>query len=449
MKRTASRIEGFILFTASLVWGGTAPERAAQRLSRRRVLLAVVAGALALSLTHSAKGAEPADASRGMYVERYGKVNTFLSNMQAYQFGASADTGLRFSEPLGFFRIDLQTGKAHQVVEPATFLSGRARLSPNGRYLACLARDKTLQVRDLVTQDAMVRAGADTWVSDFAWLPDGNRLSVLTWSTKTMKRTVTLEFHQLETQAGKTVLQPKEVIPAPSLWHLAPAPRQSPDGKWLAYERWGRHIRFGSTERPLQIPSDKLSGLRAVDARYWDPQWSPKNKEVLLLGLEAVPDLTKRNRAGLFITGPEAFEPVRVGEETFARGTGVPYGMAAWSPSGDRIAFQGRGSKTAGSPWGDIFVHDLTTGRSEQVTEGVHLAPTGRHRSVHWSADGANLFFVQSQKQIAEASAPRGDFAGSTEGKTVHQLEPWRLNLESGAMERIAEGYADLIIGIH
>ena len=127
----------------------------------------------------------------------------------------------------------------------------------------------------------------------------------------------------------------------------------SPDGKTIVYAI--SHVEKGEAQVDkgdggeveekeyitlwlLSLKAGDARQLTAGLARDWSPQWSPTANLVLLFGREAGGHTL--NRYGLFLTEPEPFRPVRIDSEGRAQGDPQAYGIAAWSPTGDRIAYQ-------------------------------------------------------------------------------------------------------------
>jgi TolB protein len=68
----------------------------------------------------------------------------------------------------------------------------------------------------------------------------------------------------------------------------------------------------------------------------------------------------------------------------------------AWSPDGQRIAFAWQKSRTS---YFDIYVHDLATGRNDQLTDNVSnnerptWAPDGRHIAFESTRNGSTHIY--------------------------------------------------------
>ena len=167
---------------------------------------------------------------------------------------------------------------------------------------------------------------------------------------------------------------------------------------------------------------------------------------------------------GLFLARPSETAAVRIAPEYNAGPPRIPSGVAhwlldgvcraTWLADGTRIAFQGETAKGPPNPadfwktgpgWGDLFVHDVATGKTEQIAAGVRLPPHGGYRPVYSSADSKRLRFSQSPEPL---SAPRPTRPDITYGEGQDQpLEVWDFELASGQFQRLSEGFADIVVG--
>ena len=81
---------------------------------------------------------------------------------------------------------------------------------------------------------------------------------------------------------------------------------------------------------------------------------------------------------------------------------------AAWSPNGQLIAFAWQRPKT---PYFDIYIHDLTTGKNTQITQNA-----ASNEKPTWAPDGRHLAFESTRtgtKQI---------FSMTLDGNKIRQL---------------------------
>jgi dipeptidyl aminopeptidase/acylaminoacyl peptidase len=195
------------------------------------------------------------------------------------------------------------------------------------------------------------------------------------------------------------------------------AVRFSPDGTRIAYTvtRNDGPRRATSQLFILTIADGKSIGLSAGDEGSGNPEWSPDGKWIAYAGKLG-------DKTGLIIARPDGSGKKYIGP---LEGTNAPLPTTGktvtWSPDGKQIAYVTAlpGPETAdasGDPivitrylykpdagegnshFNDnkrlhIFVADVATGQSKQLTEGTHY-----EHSIEWSPDGKEIAFISNRE---------------------------------------------------
>jgi hypothetical protein len=204
----------------------------------------------------------------------------------------------------------------------------------------------------------------------------------------------------------------------------------------------------------LSVPDDAITSAAEdpSEATFWDPQWSKSGNHLLVIGHRIVGTATSRRyQDSLFLTETKAFNPTPIGMTGAAWNRYTRRGLAAWSPDGERIAYQSYppngGPGSMPGSWGELSVHDIPNEQSRQVTAKSNLPPLGDYPAVHWSPSGQSLYFLQSPERIEFSETEIRKMPLNVCSPDAH-LEPWRLTLATGALEKLSAGYADKIIGV-
>jgi dipeptidyl aminopeptidase/acylaminoacyl peptidase len=193
--------------------------------------------------------------------------------------------------------------------------------------------------------------------------------------------------------------------------------RFSPDGVRIAYTvtRNDLGLRPVGQLWVMTLPDRKSICLSAANEGSGEPEWSPDGKWIAFSGAAG-------ERHGLIVARPDGSERRYLAP---LEGTNAPLPTTgkriAWSPDGKRIAYVTAqpGPETAeatGDPVvitrylykptageGDtrfndnkrlhIFVVDVTTGVTRQLTQGTHY-----EHSIDWSPDGREIAFVSNRE---------------------------------------------------
>jgi Tol biopolymer transport system component len=147
------------------------------------------------------------------------------------------------------------------------------------------------------------------------------------------------------------------------------SPQQSPDGKWIAFDKCGVFNEAGQPDpqfgRIWVVPSE---GGPAKDlGPGMLPSWSPDSKQICFSVGQGAPD----GKPGMYVMN--------------ADGTGREWLFEAlagrWSPDGSRIAFFKNG---------DVHVYDTLTNESIQLSN----SPQNVTGTPAWSADGTQIAYV-------------------------------------------------------
>src|SRR5262245_42693974 len=285
----------------------------------------------------------------------------------------------------------------------------RPALSPDGKTLTFVSRrddDTCLVARDLatgserilargVTRDEMEGfAQMDLWPG-YAFTPDGKSI-VFSNKGKLARLDVAsgglveVPFTAEVTQfAAPRVAWQEKMDMGPVRARILRWPSQSPDGRWVAFEAFGRvwlqEIAGGKASgAPRRLTRDDAS----MPKREYAPTFSADGRSIAYVSWsDAEGGHVWRAQAA-----PAAL-PVKVTE-----GAGH-YANPAWSPKGDRIALlrgsglEFRGRQPEEEEFFEIVLLDVATGETKPVTT-VKLAQALKfHPQVFWSADGTRLYY--------------------------------------------------------
>src|SRR5262249_7334506 len=128
-----------------------------------------------------------------------------------------------------------------------------------------------------------------------------------------------------------------------------------PDGKWIAYfsdesGEYALHLREQNGMGEVR----KIS-LGDPPSFYYSPTWSPDSKKIAYMD----------KRLNLWYVDLEKKAPTRVDTDTYER----PWRTLnpVWSPDSRWLAY----AKQLKNHMGAIFVHELATGKSDQLTDGM------------------------------------------------------------------------------
>ena len=191
------------------------------------------------------------------------------------------------------------------------------------------------------------------------------------------------------------------------------APAWSPDGQKIAFVRLVRVRRIspGAAEPDMEIYSMNADGsgqqnLTRNEAIYADPAWSPDGQKIAFQRSYRPNPTSKRSqyRTDLHVMNAEGSEQQRLTRNPpLAGGASWRLDQLAWSPDGQKIAFQMR---PKGENW-DIYVMNA---------DGSGLRNLSRNRShdvdADWSPDGRSIVFRTSRHGKWELYVMNADGSG-------------------------------------
>jgi Tol biopolymer transport system component len=339
----------------------------------------------------------------GAVVSRDGKSVYFSARLRKFDYTPDLTDGL-----WQIWRYDRDLAESFPV---AGGFGGAARpaLSPDGKTLTFVSRrddDTCLVARNLesgaerilargVTRDEMEGfAQMDLWPG-YAFTPDGKaivfsnkgritRLDVATGSLAEIPFTA-----QVEQSVAPRVAWQEKMDMGPVQARILRWPGQSPDGRWIAFEAFGRvwlqEIGGGKASgSPRRLTRDDA----ALPRREYAPTFSPDGKWVAYVSWSD-------SGGGHVWRAPASpgASPVRLTKSS------GHYANPAWSPRGDRIALlrgsglEFRGRQPEDEEFFEIVLLDPPSGALAPVTT-VKLANTLKfHPQVFWNAEGDRLYY--------------------------------------------------------
>ncbi len=339
----------------------------------------------------------------GAVVSRDGKSVYFSARLRKFDYTPDISDGL-----WQIWRYDRDLAETFPV---AGGYGGAARpaLSPDGKTLTFVSRrddDTCLVARDLaagserilargVTRDEMEGfAQMDLWPG-YAFTPDGKsivfsnkgkiaRLDVATGSLSEIPFTAdVVQF------AAPRVAWQEKMDMGPVRAKILRWPSQSPDGRWIAFEAFGRvwlqEIAGGKASgEPRRLTRDDAS----LPKREYSPTFSADGRSIAYVSWSDA-------EGGHVWNAPAApgSAPVRV-----TRVAGH-YANPAWSPKGDRLALlrgsglEFRGRQPEEEEFFEIVLLDVATGVMKPVTTVKLASALKFHPEVFWSADGERLYY--------------------------------------------------------
>ena len=324
-------------------------------------------------------------------------------------------------------RYDRKTGQT-QTLTSGFGGAARPAISPDGRTLVFVSRrdnETDLLSRDLasgaerivlrgVTRDEQEGfAQMDVW-PNYAFLPDGKelvfsnhgklvRLDIASGKTREIPFTVKVERSIAPRVAWQEHL-PTGAVQA----HILRWPSQSPDGRWIAFEAFGRiwlqEISGGKTVgSPKRLTGDSAT----LPHREYAPAFSPDGKWLAYV--------TWSDAQGGYLwkaplgSGRAAAAPVKL-----TRDAGH-YANPSWSPSGDKLVLlRGSGLEFRGQqPEDDEFFEIRwisAAGGETNYVASVKLAQVMKfHPEAFWSADGQRIFYRDPVEQKKPTDDPKNE----------------------------------------
>ena len=283
---------------------------------------------------------------------------------------------------------DLGTGGVEQITDNASRDSGPVWSPDGGRiaYYSDRDGDQELYIHDLDTggvEQITDNGGSHSYRP--VWSPDGGRIAYVSGSS---------EVYVFDLGTGRV-----ELINDPDEGWVTGQPVWSPDGGRILYQSgWegGRviYVYDVGTGRVGQIPNHSYYG------HSWYPVWSPDGGRIAYMNLWDA----RSDSEGWTVSGSE-----RYGLYVYDLGAGRveqitdngshDYGPV-WSPDGGRIAYV---SDLDGDL--EIYVYDLVTGGVEQITDnasGAVYPVWSPDVYPVWSPDGGRIAYVSDRDGDSE-----------------------------------------------
>ena len=303
--------------------------------------------------------------------------------------------------------------------------AGRPAVSPDGKTLTFVSRrddDTVLVARDLasgservlargISRDEMEGFGqSDIW-PNYAWTPDGKsivyaskghlvRLEVSSGAAREIPFTA-----QVEQWIAPRVTWQERIETGPVKARILRWPSQSPDGRRVAFEAFGRvwlqDLANGKANgAPRRLTRDDAS----LPRREYAPEFSPDGKWI------AYVSWSDAGGGHLWkIPAAPGSIPVRL-----TRSAGH-YANPAWSPRGDRIALlrgsglEFRGRQPEDEERFEIVTVDATGGDPKLVTTVKLQQALKFHPEVYWNSDGTRLYFRDPIEPKKPTDDPKAD----------------------------------------
>jgi Tol biopolymer transport system component/imidazolonepropionase-like amidohydrolase len=310
-------------------------------------------------------------------------------------------------------RFDRQTGETHPLT---TGFGGAVRpaISPDGRTLTFVSRrdaETVLVARDLatgaerivsrgVTRDQQEGfAATDVW-PNYAFVPDGRhvivsnhgklaKIAIDSGAASEIPFRATVE-HTLAPQ----VAWQERLETGPVQARILRWTSESPDGKWIAFDAFGRvwlqQVDAGKTVgAPRRLTADEPS----LPPREYAPAFSPDGRSIAYV-------TWTDSEGGHVWKAPLTGGP----PQRLTRAPGH-YANPSWSPKGDRLAImrgsglEFRGQQPEEETFFEIRWIEANGGEASLVTT-VELGNSMRfHPQAFWSADGARLYYRKPVQQ--------------------------------------------------
>jgi len=351
----------------------------------------------------------------GAVVSRDGKSVYFSARLRKFNYTPNLSDGL-----WQIWRYDRDLAETFPV---AGGFGGAVRpaLSPDGKTLTFVSRrddDTCLVARDLasgserilargVTRDEMEGfAQMDLWPG-YAFTPDGKslvfsnhgklaRLEVATGTLADIPFTA-----EVEQFAAPRVAWQEKMDMGPVKAKILRWPSQSPDGRWIAFEAFGRvWLQEVSGGKAAGAPRRLTRDDASLPKREYAPTFSADGRSIAYVSWS--------DAEGGHVWKAEAAPGVSPVRMTKSPGH---YANPAWSPTGDRLALlkgsglEFRGRQPEEEEFFEIVLLDPASGELTPVTT-VKLAQSLKfHPEVFWNADGTRLYF----RSPVEAKKPTDD----------------------------------------
>jgi Tol biopolymer transport system component/imidazolonepropionase-like amidohydrolase len=301
----------------------------------------------------------------------------------------------------------------------------RPALSPDGRWLTYLARrdaGTVLVRRDLrsgaerVLQGGLSRdeqegfAQSDAWPG-YAFMPDGQslvyssggriwRLGLDGGAPREIPFTAPVEQWLAPRVSWQDRVETGDVQARILRW-----PTLSPDGRWLAFDAFGRvWLQEVADGKAVGTPRRLTVDEAGLPAREYAPTFSPDGRSLAYVSWS--------DAEGGHVWKAPAQPGSRPQKLTASAGH---YANPIWSPRGDRLSvIRGSGQEFRGrQPEDEDFleIHWLPAdgGETRLVTSVPLSSASHFHPQAHWSADGERVFYRQPLPRKKRSDDPKHD----------------------------------------
>jgi dipeptidyl aminopeptidase/acylaminoacyl peptidase len=293
--------------------------------------------------------------------------------------------GRVFFERQGDLWSALASGAARPVWETPE-AEGDTALSPDGTRVA-FVRGGDLWVRTLSDGSEAQLTRTPENESSPAWSPDNARLAFTAWSAARRDEATgflgsKMTFHYLDgyrTQVGVVAAAGGSVLP------IAAGDGDHMAARWLDATRLTLQRVSPDLKTRDVLLADAAGGRprllhRDTDAKFWS---------LTFLGAEPLPSPDGRRVA--FISDADGWDHLYVVDAAGGAPRALTRGRfevsrPAWSPDGQRIAFDANDAEQPGRR--QVFVVEVAGGSPLSVTSGP-----GTHTGASWSADGRRLLY--------------------------------------------------------
>ncbi len=356
----------------------------------------------------------------GAAVSRDGRSIYYSARLRKFDYVPKLDDGLwevrRYDRDLAeSFHV---AGGFGGAVRPA--------ISPDGKTLTFVSRrdDETcLVARDLasgserilargVTRDEMegFAAQMDLWPG-YAFTPDGKAIVFSNWGKLVRLDLASLRLDDIpftaavEQYAAPLVAWQEKMDMGPVRAKILRWPSQSPDGRWIAFEAFGRvWLQEIASGKSVGAPKRLTKDDPALPRREYGPTFSADGRSIAYVSWSDA-------EGGHIWKAPAApgAAPSRVTKAA------AHYANPVWSPKGDRLAvlrgsgLEFRGRQPEDEEFFEIVLVDAATGEAKPVTT-VKLAETFKfHPQVLWSSDGTRLYYRDPIEPKKPTDDPKND----------------------------------------
>jgi Tol biopolymer transport system component/imidazolonepropionase-like amidohydrolase len=338
----------------------------------------------------------------GVVASRDGRFIFFSAREHGFSYTPDLSKGL-----WQIRRLDRTTGE----VFPVTSGFGgavRPALSPDGKTLVFVSRrdaDSVLVARDLASGAERILATGvtrdeqegfvqmDGWPG-YAFTPDGRsivysdhgRLARLELASRT--RTEIPFTASVEQWLAPRVTFQEKLPTGPIDARILRWPSQSPDGKWIAFDAFGRvWLQAIDGARAVGSPRRLTADSSGAPRREYAPAFSPDGRFVAYV--------TWTDAEG----GAVWKAPVAVGSPQRLTKAPAHYTNPEWSPSGDKLVvirgsgLEFRGQQPEDEEYFEIAVLPSSGGEPQRVTSVEGEQVMKFHPQAFFSKDGARIFF--------------------------------------------------------